>query len=277
MNLFNSLYVVNDDGETVNLRMVSQSSTTILLDITTNFFEESFTGTLEGIYNNDKTMEDIADIELIADPSEPRYYTYTNIYMDGRSTNSGANDKGFLDLETGAVYDACGVVGNYAGIDIMFYDQTGYAQLYGAHNSSNTYKNYTCSGTALSDLISDWGTTAAQNTVKFRTLDPSDEDHAALIAAYDAGSIVYLSVDDDGVALDPLVAALDAPSTSSPKVYTSLSAYASGSASPDTYCYILVQRTTPDVKYGIIKLTSFNLNEAGTIGYSTTFDAIWSL
>lgn len=276
MNLINTLYVEDEDGNTVSLRITSKSSTSITVDISTSFFEASFTGTLIANYNEGDLKELAENFTLIADPNEPRYSTYTDIYMDGRSTNCGATDNAFLDLETGIVYDTGGVLNVYSGIDIMFYDQTGYAQLYGAHNSSSTYKNYKYNGTPLNELITDWSSTAAQNTVKFRTLDPSEETHAALIAAYDAGSIVYLSVDDDGVAVDEMIAAIDAPSTSSPKVYTLLSAYASGSISPDTYCYVLVQRTTPDIKYGIIKLTSFSLSDAGH-GYSVTFDCIWSL
>lgn len=276
MDLFNSFYVVSDDDELVYLTIKSQNSTTVELDINTNFFEASFEGTVYAIYNNDKTME-ISDITLIADPNEPRYYTYTNIFMSGRSENGGG-DLPFLDLETGVVKSVLGVTSDYAGVDIMIYDNSGYCQLYGAHNTSSTYKNYKYDGTALSSLIDDWASTVVGNTVKFRALDPTDEDHAALIAAYEAGTIVYLSVDDDGVAIDPLVAAISAPASSSPRVYQSYTTYNAGYISVDEYPYVLVQRTTPDIKYGIIKITSVGYAESNPTQLTdVTFDCIWSL
>ncbi len=297
LNLINSLYVINDDDVTVKLRMTTQTSDYIIVDIATDFFSSDyvfdftestdpilgFTGTLHMVYNTTKDDILAQSIDLYGNPNEARYYTYTSIFMSGRSTNSGGTDTGFLDLETGTVYTACNIASSeYAGVDIMLYDQTGYCQLYGAHNSNSTYKNYKCDGTSLSDLISDWASTAVGNTVKYRTLDPTDEDHKALIDAYEAGTIVKLSstYDDESAAYipdDALVAAVSTPATSSPKIYTELSAYNSGSASVAEYPYLLVHRSTPDDKYGIIKLTSFNLSADGTKGMDVTFNAIWSL
>ncbi len=309
LNLINSLYVTDDEGTTIKLRMTEQTADFIIIDIVTSYFaadynEEytdadmdeagnipGFTGALYMVYNTTKTTQLASSIVLWGDPTEARYYTYPSISMSGRSTNSGGTDTPFLDLESGIVYNACTVASSaYSEVDIMFYDQSGYCNLYGAHNSTNTYKNYKCvtdsSSTDLDDLISDWASTAVGNTVKFRTLDPSVEDHAALIAAYDAGTIVKLTStytydEEEGtysyIPDEALVAAISTPATSAPKIYEVLTAYNSGAASVNEYPYLLVHRSTPDDKYGVIKLKEMTLSEDGTKGMAVTFEAIWSL
>ncbi|MFI3286056.1 MAG: IPT/TIG domain-containing protein [Rikenellaceae bacterium] len=298
LDLISSLYVMNDDQESVSLRIISKSANSITIDIATNFFASDynddytestetllgFTGAVYMVYNGDKVDEIASEMKLYGDPNEARYTTYKNIYMSGRSNSSYGNgdDKAFLDFDTGVVYDACGIVDNYATLDIMFYDSgANQAKINGAHNSSGTYKNYKCSDVALSSLISDWSPTATGTTIKFRTLDPSDADHKALIDAYEAGTIVYLSATagDDGtyVADDPLVAAIDAPGTSSPILYASLSAYNAGQMDTGTYSYVLMHKSTPDVKYGIMKVQSLTLNPDNSYGQSMIIDAIWSL
>ncbi len=176
MNLFNSFTVVNEDDEEdyIKLRIITQSSTAVLLDIATNFFEESFEGVLCGVYNSDKTMEDIVDVKLVADPTEPRFTITTGITMSGRSDKSGGEDKAFLDFEKAIVYSACQVYDVQADIDVMFYDQTGYLQLYNASSTTSTLKNYKCDGTSLTTTWSDWESFWA-NTTQFRTLDQSGD------------------------------------------------------------------------------------------------------
>ncbi len=298
LNLINSLYVEDEDGNVVKLSMTAQTSDYIIVDIATNFFSSDyntdyidgdvtpiwgFTGDVIMVYNTDKDEIIASDVELWSNPVEPRYSTYQEVYMSGRDNSSYGNSddhKAFFDFDSGVVYDSCGIVDAYPELDLMFYDSgANQAKLNGAHNASGTYKNYKCNDVALNVAISNW---APEATVKFRVLDPSDEDHAAVIAGYQDGSFVYLSSswDDETsayVANDSRIAAISTPSTSSPLLYESVASYSASSIDLDTYRYVLIHRSAPDDRYGILEVKTFTLNPDNSYGQSMTFDMIWSL
>ncbi|MFI3332435.1 MAG: IPT/TIG domain-containing protein [Rikenellaceae bacterium] len=281
MNLFNSFTVVSEDDETnfITLRIITQSSTSVLLDVATNFFEESFEGTLCGVYNTDKTLESIVDVKLVADPSEPRFTITKGLKMSGRSDTSGGEDKAFLDFEKAIVYSACQVYDVQADIDVMFYDQTGYLQLYNASSTTSTLKNYKCDGTSLTTTWADWASFWA-NTTQFRTLDQSGDStgHVELIEAYKAIGTDAATIVEFNAAYIEETLGISTPSTNSPKIYESVdTAYNSGTACPyNDNKYLLVYSSTSE-KYGLIELQSMVIDSSSGMGQSVTFDLLWSL
>ncbi|MFR9498416.1 MAG: hypothetical protein SNI58_07405 [Rikenellaceae bacterium] len=190
------------------------------------------------------------------------YYYYTDVQMSGRESQGGTYGS-FFDCETGAIYTSCSVIGNESLIDFVVYDQSGCNSFYSPANLDNIIANYTCDDVAINSNGA-WDTIMAGDDThytKFRALDPTDESHAAVIAAFEAGTLDFSTIE------------LTAGS-SSPKIYTTLTAYSSSSISVAEYPYAYVYNILTD-KSGVIKVTSLSeANENGRI-VDITFDIAW--
>lgn len=256
-------------NEPVEIKLQSDEEMTI--DMPTNYFGGNMTGDLKGIYYGSRVVVLMKDFQVYADPNEPRYYTYKDVLLSARE-NYGGTETSFFDAETGTAISSCDAAANIPVIDFLLYDQAGYVQLYGPHNSSNTVKNFKCEGKTIDPQDGTWtqfydpdnGTITC-----FRVLKPENEAENAIIEAYEAGTIVELN--------DDFFAGIAEPSSKAPRVYKSATdnGYSNSHFSLDAYPYGWVKNFTTG-KSGIIKVTAMPKEAVNGRIPELKFDIIWS-
>lgn len=244
-----------------------QSDEEITFDMPTNYFGGNMTGDLKAVYYGSKQMLIAGGFEVIADPDEPRYYSYKNILLSARAAYGG-NEESFFDAESGTVISSCAAAANIPVIDFLAYDQAGYVQFYGPHNASNTVKNFKCDGKTIDPQDGTW-TPFFQTETCFRILKPENPAEKAIIDAYEAGTIVELSED--------FFAGVTEPSSKAPRVYKSAkdNGYSNSHFSLDDYPYGWVKNFTTG-KSGIIKVTAMPKEAVNGRIPEVEFDIIWS-
>ncbi len=248
-----------------------QSDEEILFDMPTNYFGGNMTGDLKGIYYGTKEIVLAENFQVIADPNEPRYYTYKNVLLSAREAYGG-NEEPFFDAETGTVISSCDAADNIPVIDFLLYDQAGYVQFYGPHNSDNTIKNFKCAGKTIDPQDGSWRLfydDEAGIVTCFRVLKPEVEAEKAIIDAYEAGTIVELN--------DAFFAEVSDPQSKAPRVYRSSAdqGYSNSHFSLDSYPYGWIKNFTTG-KNGIIKVTGMPKDAVNGRIPEVTFDIIWS-
>lgn len=213
----------------------------------------------------------MADFQVFADPNEPRYYTHKNVLLSARAGYGGTEDA-FFDAESGMVIGSCEAAENMTIIDFLLYDQAGYVQLYGPHNSDNTVKNFKCDGKTIDPQDGTWKNFYDDEIgiiTCFRVLKPEVEAEKAIIDAYEAGTIVALD--------DAFFSQVSDPQSKAPRVYRSASdqGYSNSHFSLDEYPYGWVKNFTTG-KNGIIKMTGMPKDAVNDRIPELTFDIIWS-
>ncbi len=193
-----------------------------------------------------------------------------DLYMDGRSNAYGIENKSFLDLETGIVYDTCDVMEHANEIDVIFYDSSSEkSALCGPGKTDTKLENYYCNGTSLTEQYPDYyGVNINSQTIYFRVLNPETTAHANLIAAFEAGT--------DNLSLSSrssLITSLATPSSEAPNIIPEVTTYDGKNFDPITYTYCLLYSDTDNI-YGIIKLTEIKFNSTSGVS-SIMFDYIW--
>lgn len=244
-----------------------QSDEEITFDMPTNYFGGNMTGVLKGIYYGVKEIVMLEDFHVIADPNEPRYYTYKDVLLSARA-NYGGTEEAFFDAESGMVISSCDAASNISIIDFLLYDQAGYVQLYSPMNASNVVKNFKCEGKTIDPQDGTWKDFYTTETY-FRVLNPDSAAQQAIINAYEAGTIVELN--------DAFFTGVAEPVSKAPRVYKSASdpGYSNTHFSLDAYPYGWVKNTTTG-KSGIIKMTDMPKEAVNGRISELTFDIIWS-
>lgn len=256
-------------NEPVQIKL--QSDEEITIDMPTNYFGGNMTGDLKGIYYGSRVVVLMKDFQIIADPNEPRYYTHKDVLLSARE-GYGGTETSFFDAETGTAISSCDAAANIPIIDFLLYDQAGYVQLYGPHNSSNTVKNFKCDGKTIDQQDGTWNSfyDPDNGTITcFRVLKPEVEAEKALIDAYEAGTIVELN--------DDFFAGVAEPTSKAPRVYRSSTdaGYSNSHFSLDAYPYGWVKNFTTG-KSGIIKVTAMPKEAVNGRIPELQFDIIWS-
>lgn len=259
----------------VKALIISQTYDEIVFDLPTNYFGGDQTVALKAVYYGVKEMTLNAEFQISSDPLEGRYYKWEDITLSGRVGEGGTEDA-FFDAETGSIINSCDAYVNRNIIDFMLYDQAGYVQLYGPHNATNVLKNFKCSD-ENDKLVSittlnptGWDDFYATKT-HFKMLNRDSVNHAVVIDAYEAGSIVELN--------DEFFEGISKPGASGPRIYKSKDdsgfSAASGHFSVDQYNIGWVRNSTTG-KNGIIKIKAIP-GEASPAGRYVfiTFDIIW--
>lgn len=248
--------------------IVFKSDNELIIDMPANYFGGEMTGDLVAYYYGGAMKMVICEnFHVISDPNEPRYYTYKNVTLSGR-TASGGENMPFFDGETGAVISTCDAKSQMMDIDFLLYDNSGYAQLYSPANTSSILKNYKCVDdvTGLEESIvtgSEWADFQKIAT-KFRVLNPANTAQKRVIDAYEAGTIISLD--------EAFFTGVSAPSSSAPKVY--LSNDQTSNLSVDHYPYAWIHNFATD-KDGIMKVTGAKEDKKTGKTYEITFDIIW--
>ncbi|MFR9607410.1 MAG: IPT/TIG domain-containing protein [Rikenellaceae bacterium] len=272
MDLFNSFYVESSDGTVVALTIMSQSTTSISVDINTAFYDEEFTGDLIAIYNVDKEVTLYEDFVLYANPYEHRYIGKSDMFIEIRSQISVTGTaNSFMDLSDLIVYEACAVEsGNLLSlIDVVPYHKgLEYMQLRSPHNMTATVKNYRCEDTTTAASSFEGIDEFYKKYTYFWVLDSTGEtypEHKTFIEAFMDGA----SAEDDETGVAELTAeyfesigiTLDTsdlgdtyygPSVYRAGNYTSYNGYST--ADVENFPYMIVYSVDDD-KYGLIKLT----------------------
>lgn len=248
-----------------------QSDEEILFDMPTNYFGGNMIGDLKGIYYGTKEIVLAENFQVFADPNEPRYYTYKNVLLSARE-NYGGTEEPFFDAESGTVISSCEAAVNIPIIDFLLYDQAGYVQFYGPHNSDNTIKNFKCEDKTIDPQDGTWRLfydDEAGIITCFRVLKPEVPAEKAIIDAYESGTIIELN--------DAFFAEVSDPQSKAPRVYRSSSdpGYANSHFSLDAYPYGWVKNFTTG-KNGIIKVTGMPKDAVNGRIPEVTFDIIWS-
>lgn len=257
LTLFDSLKVGDE-----RVLIKSKNDEEMIIDMPTNYFGGEMTADLIGWYYGVKQKVICPNFTVISDPNEPRYYTYKNIVLSGR-TASGGSEMPFFDGETGSVISSCEALDQMMAIDFMLYDNSGYAQLYSPSNATNTLKNFKCEGISIVTDASVWAAFYKVDT-KFRVLDPANTLHKAVIDQYEAGTIVSLD--------DAFFEGISVPSSKAPKVYQTDSS--NSNISVDNYPYAWIRNFATE-KDGILKVTNTKYNETSGKTYEITIDIIW--
>jgi len=244
-----------------------QSDEEITFDMPTNYFGGSMTGDLKAVYYGSKQMLIAGGFQVIADPNEPRYYSYKNILLSARAAYGGTEES-FFDAESGTVISSCAAAANIPIIDFLLYDQAGYVQFYGPHNASNTVKNFKCDGKTIDPQDGTWNAFFQTETC-FRVLKPENAAEKAIIDAYETGTIVELN--------DAFFAEVTEPSSKAPRVYRTANdnGYSNSHFSLDQYPYGWVKNFTTG-KSGIIKVTGMPKEATNGRIPEVQFDIIWS-
>lgn len=266
LNLIEKLFV----GEQQVL-IKAHTDELITFDMPTDYFGGNMTGDLKGIYYGVKEIIFVTNFQVIADPNEPRYYTHTNVLLSARAGYGGTEDA-FFDAESGMVIGSCEAAANMRIIDFLLYDQAGYVQLYGPHNSDNTVKNFKCEGKSIDPQDGSWKKFYDDEigiVTCFRVLKPEVEAEKAIIDAYEAGTIIALD--------DAFFSEVAEPQSKAPRVYKSSSSqgYSNSHFSLDAYPYGWVKNFTTG-KNGIIKVTGMPKDPVNGRIPELTFDIIWS-
>ncbi len=244
------------------LQIISKNDESVQLDLPSDYYGGEMTADLTGWYYGTKTMVICSDFTIVSDPDEPRYRTFKNVVLSGRSANGG-EDMPFFAGETGAVVSTCEAEGQMTAIDFLLYDNSGYAQLYSPSNATNTLKNFKCEGKSIVSDATVWSDFFKTET-KFRVLKPESAAEKAVIDAYEAGTIITLD--------DTFFAGVSLPSSKAPKVYPSDDTGKNLSADKYPYCWVHNFRTG---KNGILKVTGTRTNEETGKTYEVTFDIVW--
>lgn len=248
-----------------------QSDEEITFDMPTNYFGGNMTGDLKGVYYGSKEIVFCKDFKVFADPNEPRYYKYEDVLLSARAAYGGT-ETAFFDAESGTAISSCEAAENIPIIDFLLYDQAGYVQLYGPHNSDNTVKNFKCDGKTIDPQDGTWQTFYDDDmgiVTCFRVLKPENEAEKAIIDAYEAGTIVELD--------DAFFSMVSEPQSKAPRVYRSAddSGYSNSHFSLDRYPYGWVKNYTTG-KNGIIKVKTMPQDAVNGRIPELTFDIIWS-
>ncbi len=192
------------------------------------------------------------------------YYKYVGITMNGRDSyiaEGGTEYGSFIDCETGIIYTNCALTGNEDSMDFLVYNQSaGEISPYSPQNGANTVKNYKCDDVAITVANeAKWAEIFNSESgiiTKFRILDATDTAHAAMIAAYEAGTIAF-----DDTTLESY--GVDKPSSSSPKL-----------TKDNVGSYLFIYNFKTD-KYGVMKVTALaDGKDAGCLN-EITFDIVW--
>ena len=255
--------VVGDQPVLIKL----QSDEEITFDMPTNYFGGNMTGDLKGYYYGVKELVMAEDFQVIADPNEPRYYTYKNVLLSARA-NYGGTEEAFFDGESGMVISSCDAAASRSIIDFLLYDQSGYVQLYSPMNAANVVKNFKCEGKTIDPQDGTWNDFFTIETY-FRVLNPDSLAQKAIIDAYEAGTIVELN--------EEFFAGVPEPVSKAPRVYKSSTdqGYANTHFSLDAYPYGWVRNSTTG-KNGIIKVTAMPKEATNGRIPELQFDIIWS-
>ena len=248
-----------------------QSDEEITFDMPTNYFGGNMKGALKAVYYGVKEVVFAEEFQVYADANEPRYYKYENVLLSARE-NFGGTEQSFFDCETGTAISSCDAAENIPIIDFLLYDQAGYVQLYGPHNSDNTVKNFKCNGKTIDAQDGTWNSFYDDEigvVTCFRVLKPENEAEKAIIDAYEAGTIVELN--------DDFFAAVNDPQSKAPRVYRSSTdaGYSNSHFSLDAYPYGWVKNFTTG-KSGIIKVTGIPKDAVNGRIPELQFDIIWS-
>ena len=228
--------------------------------------------TLKGVYYGEEEVIITKNFSLITDPNEPRYYKHTDVLLSARSGYGGTEDA-FFDAETGAVYNSCSAFENRTAIDFFIYDQSGYVQLYGPHNATNTVKNFKCNNVTIDPQDGSWNDFYGAGGIetKFRALNRANPDELRVIEAYEAGTIIELNSE--------LFNGIELPTTSAPRVYKSSSDAgfdaSSGHFSLDEYSIGWVRNFSTG-KNGIIKVKQMPKDAVNGRIPELIFDIIWA-
>lgn len=248
-----------------------QSDEQLTFDLPTNYFGGNMVGDLTAVYYGIKRVVFMEDFHVYADPNEPRYYSYTDVHLSARAAYGG-DETPFFDAESGTVISSCDGASNMSLIDFLLYDQAGYVQLYGPHNSANTVKNFKCDGKTIDPQDGSWNKFYDANNgiiTCFRILKPEVEAEKAVIDAFEAGTIIELN--------DEFFGEIAAPASKAPRVYRSSQdqGYSNSHFSLDAYPYGWVKNFTTG-KNGIIKVKTMPKEATNGRIPDLTFDIIWS-
>ncbi len=244
------------------LQIVGKNDEALQVDLPADYYGGEMTADLVGWYYGTKKMVLCPSFTVISDPNEPRYRTYKNVVLSGRSSNGG-EDMPFFVGETGTVVSTCDAEGQMMAIDFLLYDNTGYAQLYSPSNSANTLKNFKCEGVSIVSDATVWADFFKVDT-KFRILNPATEAEKAVIDAYEAGTIVTLD--------DAFFEGISEPAAKAPKVYQSDATGKNLSVDAYPYCWAHNFRTG---KNGLLKIQGVRTSEETGKTYEVTCDIIW--
>lgn len=267
LTLIDSIFV----GD-IKVRFISKTDTEIKIDMPTNYFGGNMNGVLKGIYYGVRQVI-IADmLSIVADPNEPRYYSWNDVLLSARG-GYGGTENAFFDAETGIIYHSCSAFENRLDIDFYLYDQSLYVQLYGPHNGTSTVKNYKCEGKSIDPQDGSWSDFygAGGITTKFKVLSKDSANHLAVISAFEAGTIVEIN--------DALFEGINEPGTSSPRVYKTFTSsgynITQGHFSIDKNNIGWVKNYTTG-KNGIIRITDMPKDAVNGRIPELKFDIIWS-
>ena len=265
--LIDSIFV----GE-IKALIISKTDESIVIDMPPNYYGGNMSSvTLKAIYYGGRELILTNDFQVYADPNEPRYYKHTDILLSARSGYGGTEDA-FFDAETGAVYNSCSAFENRLAIDFFLYDQSGYVQLYGPHNGTNTVKNFKCNGVSIDPQDGSWSDFYGAGGIetRFKALSRDNPEELRVINAYEEGTIIELDT--------TFFNGIDLPTASGPRVYRSSSdpGYnaASGHFSLDENNIGWVRNYTTG-KDGIIKVTGMPKEAVNGRIPELTFDIIW--
>lgn len=268
LSLIDSIFIGN-----AKVMILSKTDTSIIFDMYPNYFGGSMaSATLKGVYYGEEEIIITDAFSLITDPNEPRYYKHTDVLLSARSGYGGTEDA-FFDAETGAVYNSCSAFENRTGIDFFLYDQSGYVQLYGPHNATNTVKNFKCNNVTIDPQDGSWNDFYGAGGIetRFKALNRANPDELRVIEAYEAGTIIELNSE--------LFSGIELPTTSAPRVYKSSSnagfSASSGHFSLDEYSIGWVRNFTTG-KNGIIKLKEMPKDAVNGRIPELIFDIIWA-
>lgn len=254
----------------IKLVIKYQSDEMIIFDMPTNYFDGNMSGTLRAIYYGVRELIIEDNFLVYADPNEPRYYTHTNILLSGR-INYGGTENAFFDAETGMIYHSCGVSDVRRDIDFIGYDQSGYVQIYGPHNSSSILKNYKCEGVTIDQQDGTWNDFYGAGGIetKFRVLSRDSINHLPVIQAFEEGRIIELN--------DEFFEGIPMPGTSAPRVYRNSSD--KGFSAKDHFATDANNlgwvRNYTTGKNGIIKILSIPSDGQNSRIPDVVFDIIW--
>ncbi len=261
--LIEALYI----GE-IKAEIKFQSDTEIRFDMPTDYFGGNMSGELRAIYYGVRQLILNDNFQVYSDPNEPRFFTHTNVTLSAREAASGT-ERAFYDAETNTIFSSCELYDNRLDVDFFAYDQSGYVQIYGPHQSGNTLKNFKCEGKSIDSGALNWndfyGTGGIET--KFKVLSKDSVNHIAVIEAFEKGTITELN--------DEFFEGIPSPGTSGPRIYSSVENGGTSHFSVDKFNIGWVRNYTTG-KNGIIKFTGVSQQPGGNGRLpEVTFDILW--